>query len=179
MGTELPAVEVLDVFVLDDHGQLRAPAPAAPDPPELRRAAHDAVRHLQEVKATPGHRLGSDPGTVIRLGLGEEIYQPVLIRAEDALARLEDGVLFTGLPGFDVDLDSRQVRGWTATWDAQLDTGPPRGNRAAVLRVRPTPSRTVTVIELVPVRPRRFATRSFVRVGVQAIAELGGRLRAA
>ncbi len=178
MATELPDVEVMDVFVLDEHGRLRTPAPIESDPADVRASAHDAVRQLQAVRATPGHRLGGEPMTVMRAGVGEEISQPVLVDADVALERLADGDLLAELPRLRVDLGSRRLRGSTATWTAHLDTGPPRGERSAVLRLRPTPSRTVTIIELVPVRPRRFGTGSFVRLGVVAVAELADSLRA-
>jgi hypothetical protein len=179
MTTEPPDVEVLDVFVLDDHGQLRTPPPTGADVPGLRHAAQDAVRHLQAVKATPGHRLGNEFAAITRAGASEEVIHPVLIDADRAVARLCAGDALASLPDLWIDLDSRQVDGSSVTWDARLDTGAPRGERAAFLRLRPTPARTVTIIELIPVRPRRFGLGSFVRRGVVAVSHLEAVLRSA
>ena len=179
MARELPDVEVVDVFVVDEHGRLRSPPVDVAGPTELRTAGHTAVRHLKTVKATPGHRLGTDPTVVVRTGRGEEISQPVLLSADAVLDRLDDPDLLADLPALDVDVDSVARRGAAVQWRTHLAVGRPSAPRPAMLQIRPTPAGNVSIIELVPERPRRFGTRTFVRVGVPAIAELGARLRAA
>lgn len=60
-------------------------------------------------------------------------------------------------------------------WRARLRTGVV-GGRLAVLHIRSTPSANLTVLELIPERPRWFGTRRFVTSGVRCIDELAKRI---
>ena len=61
------------------------------------------------------------------------------------------------------------------SWSATLHTGRV-ARRAATLRLRPSPSNRLTLIELVPTRAPYYRTDAFVRVGVPAVRELCMRL---
>ena len=62
------------------------------------------------------------------------------------------------------------------SWKASVHTGRFRRRRPAELTVHPSPSSNLTVLELIPDRPRRFRTKRFVHTGVEAVDLLGRRL---
>lgn len=177
MATELPDVEVVEVFVVDEHGQLVAPLPPS-DTADPRAVGEAIARQLRDVKATPGHRIGKQASPVVRNGLGEDISQPVLAPADRVLDRMfGEPALLDGLPALHIAGEGSRGDDHSATWPVALDTGPPSGRRDAVLAIHASPSQNLTILELVPSRPRRFRTKTFVRLGVTAIAELATRLR--
>ncbi|MEM8704898.1 MAG: hypothetical protein AAGE98_00460, partial [Actinomycetota bacterium] len=117
--------------------------------------------------------------TVVRNGLGEDVSQPVLASAGPVLDRLfDDPAVLADLPALEIRGHGRRTDDLAATWNVDLVTGPPSGRREAVLAVHASPSQNITMLELVPRRPRRLRTTTFVRLGVGAIAELATRLRA-
>ncbi|MEO0493237.1 MAG: hypothetical protein AAF081_07465 [Actinomycetota bacterium] len=178
MTAELPDVEVFEVFVFDEHGHLATPSPEPVDGIDPRLLAGQVGERLREVKATPGHRIGRRSAPVIRNGLGEDICQPVLAPALSVLDRLFDSPdLLGGLPALEIDGPGVRTDATSAVWEVALQTGPPTGRRDAQLAVHASPSCNLTIIELVPRRPRRVRTKTFVRLGVAAIAELAERLR--
>jgi hypothetical protein len=78
-------------------------------------------------------------------------------------------------PCLQVDRDSLAARHNELRWDARLRTMPWR-RRAAHLRVYGSPSANVTVLTLSPLRPRKVATRAFLRRGMRAMTALRDQL---
>lgn len=171
-------IDVLDVFVIDGDGTLHSRVAQPPDSADVRAAGRAALEQLQSVKAAPGYRLGSERGTVVRSGTGEEVSHSVLLSSEHVRGRLRDAILID-LPGLRVDLSSRRDVGAAMQWACRVDGGPLVGRRRATLLVRPTPADNVTMIDLVPARRHRVGAAAFVRIGVEAATELARRLRAA
>lgn len=134
----------------------------------------DAAR---EVKATSGPRLGDGGARTTRTGSREEVVAPVMIRPQIVMTALRQGQVFEDdAGGIHILHDSIETNGMSCTWMATLRTGRFR-ERKATLRIGPSPSGNVTVLQLVPQSPRRIRTRSFVEAGVPAIKELCEQLR--
>lgn len=178
---DLPDVEVIDVFVVDEAGSL-VPLGSERDSDgdlptlDLRALGDDVVRQLREFRAAPGVRPGVQLGTVVRAGHREEICQPVFVPPVAAHHIFLSDVLFADRSCLDVDVASRTISGDSVTWQATVRTGRFRRPRAAELCVHPSPSSNLTVLELIPDRPRRFRTKQFVGAGVEAVDNLGRRL---
>lgn len=180
-AAELPDVEVLDVFVVDETCELVTFDPnvhvgADLRTIDLRALGDDVVRQLREFRAAPGVRPGVQLTTVVRSGHREEICQPVLVPPNAAQHIFLTDVLFADHTRIDVDESSRRVEGDTVTWQAKVPVGRFIRARRAELTVHPSPSSNLTVLELIPQRPRRFRTKRFVRAGVEAVDGLGRRL---
>ncbi len=174
---------LMDVFVVDASGELLSYDPSA-DPAnedpllDLKAIGVDAVRQLREVRATAGQRPGALTAGTARDGHREEIFQPVFVSPLAARRIfLTDAPFGTGSQGMHVDRSSRRDLGDTLTWQVSVRTGRWRRPRPALLYVHPSPSANLTVLELIPDRPRRFRTKCFIRVGVIAVDNLGVRLR--
>lgn len=173
---------LIDVFVVDASGGLSPYDPAA-DPAneepllDLKAISVDAVRQLREIRATTGQRPGVLTAGAARDGHREEIFQPVFVpplAARDIF--LTDALFGAGNPRMDIDRSSRRDLGDTLTWRVKVHIGRWRRSRPALLYFHPSPSANLTVLELIPDRPRRFRTKHFIRVGVIAIDTLGLRL---
>ena len=106
---------------------------------------------------------------------------PLAIAPRRALALTEeDRLLEEPLGALVVEPDPAPSRRVSAelerrSWRAMLRTGP-FARRGATLRLRPSPSNRLTLIELVPTRAPHFRTDAFVRAGVPAVRELSIRL---
>ena len=129
-------------------------------------------------RARPGLRPGGYEDRPERHGGREDVVAPVPVLPGVASRALHDGdVLRRPLPGLEIDLDSVAIDARGSAWDATVRCGPlGRRRRRATLRAYPSPSANLTVLELIPVRPRLLPTRAFIRAGVPAIATLGNRL---
>ncbi len=128
-------------------------------------------------RLTPGARLGQAVDEPRRSGFPEEIlvtlHADPVTTAERALA----GTAFRSAPRLRVDRSTLRVRRNDVLWRCTLRIGPLR-RRPAMVRLYGSPSANVTVLTLSPERPRRVATRRFLRVGLRAMTELRDRLAA-
>ena len=131
-------------------------------------------------RARPGRRPGGYEDRKGRSGGREDVMTPVAVLPGIASRVLHSGALFQHpIPGLSVDRESLESDAGGSSWKATVECGRFRRRpRKATLRAYPTPSLNLTVLELVPTRPRLIHTRSFVDVGVQAIVTLSERLAA-
>ncbi len=161
-----------------------APDGVTPVGDQLRKAVtvlHDGIDHARQFHAKAGPRMGLHPTTVAisREGTKSEIIRPVLLDPWQAWEVARSGRLFAQpIPRLSVDQGPKPSLATYPVWTASLRTGWVK-HRAAQLQVSASPSFNVTVLELVPARPRRTGNRSFLRVGLPVIEELARRLEAA
>lgn len=160
--------------------------PIEPSPPlsteEVLRTTYNALAlafdQVKDRRATPGFRPGGVGDRPDRRGVLGEVITPVLVRPSLAATMAVEGALFSPpLPGMAVDDHSLDVSRRGLTWQVTLRTGL-TGRRQATLRIQPSPSANLTVIELIPNRPRRLSERAFVRAGIDVMDQLSSRLRA-
>lgn len=174
MSSDLPDVEVLDLFVIDDDGHLATAEPwqrssTSPAQPPIELEPHEP---LPKVRSGPTGSVVPAP-PVRTLGL-YDVFQAVAVEPVDAHHALQAGHPFGAVPGIEIDDTSLVVDGPTITWQVRLRTGVGRW-RDAELLVHPSPSWVLTVIELRPTGRRR-ASRRFVRAGVATVGRLADRL---
>jgi hypothetical protein len=167
-------------WIGDDGEPVAPPQPTETDAAEaLSDIGHWLAHRIdvaRDVKAAPGPRLGPEVDQTRRTGSAEEVVAPVLIRPQVAVTAVRRGeVADDHVGGMRIQHDSIQTNGTSCTWQATLRTGLFR-ERKATLRISPSPSGNVTVLQLVPRSPRRIRTRSFVEAGVPAIQELSEQL---
>ena len=172
------------VVLLGDDGEELPPGPGvgSADRHVLRETGQwltEQVEHAREFHASPGPRLGPAEDTTQRRGTSEEVLIPLAIPPRTALALATEGqVLHEPLGALVIEPDPARHRAAETgrrSWSATLHTGRV-ARRAATLRLRPSPSNRLTLIELVPTRAPHFRTDAFVRAGVPAVRELGTRL---
>ncbi len=176
------ATDEIIMFVLGDDGE---PDLGAPPPlPSLRERLGlvptvPPVADIDQTqpRLTPGARLGQAVDEPRRSGFPEEIL--VTLHADPATTaeRALAGTAFRSAPRLLVDRSSLRVRRNDVLWRCTLRTGPWR-RRPATVRLYGSPSANVTVLTLSPERPRRVATRGFLRVGLRVMTELRDRLAA-
>jgi len=151
-----------------------------PPQPEHGADAGEAIRGLAqwlthrvevaaEVKAVAGPRLGYNPNRTDRKGSDEDVVTPVLLRPIEALS------VSSGDNFFDPPPQRLRVDPSWQSWVVTLRTGW-FATRKAALRIGSSASGNLTVVQLVPYRPRRFRTSAFVTAGVPAVKELCDRL---
>lgn len=175
-----PERDPLEVVLLNPDGtELVRPGQGHGDAvarPDLGAAVAAGIRQLGRTTAAPGPRVGGTADRVGRQGCDEEVVTPVLMPPDSAALTMVAADFFR-LPaaGLTVDPASLEVDRGGLRWRARLRTGP-LGRRRANLRLYPSPSRNLTVLELIPQSRRPFRTRSFVRWGVPAVGELAARL---
>jgi hypothetical protein len=170
----------------DEAGEHRRSVPdgVAPVGDQLRKAVtalHGGIDQARQFHAKAGPRMGSHPTTVAttREGTKSEIIRPVLLDPWQAWELAGSGRLFdTPIPRLSIDHVASPAQSTYPVWTASLRTGWVK-HRAARLQVSASPSFNVTVLELIPVTPRRTGSRSFLRVGLPVIEELARRLEAA
>ncbi|MGI9605736.1 MAG: hypothetical protein ACR2P0_06310 [Acidimicrobiales bacterium] len=169
-------------WIGDDGDLIEAPQPLEPvDPAEAVREASLWLAHqissAAEVTATPGPRLGpTSDQAPRRTGSREEVMAPLLLRPSFALARARRGDMFARPFGrVRVLPQSMASDGSWFSWTAIVRTRLVR--RKATLRIGPSPSGNVTVLQLVPQKPRRHRTRSFVAAGIPALEGIASQLR--
>lgn len=134
------------------------------------------LEHVRDVHAATGQRLGPVTDRPDRRGASEEVLVPLLLDPARAAEAVLDGSLFESPLGqLWVIPESMCSDHRGLSWEARVRTGL-FTRRAATLRLYPSPSANVTVLELIPDRPRLVRTRAFVRVGVGAMRELALRL---
>ncbi|HEX4980716.1 MAG TPA: hypothetical protein VFV63_03420 [Ilumatobacteraceae bacterium] len=167
-------------------GEHRRPAPGGDTPvgDQLRKAVtvlHGGLEHARRFHAKSGPRMGPHPTTVAttREGTKSEIIRPVLLDPWQAWEVAGSGRLFAEpIPRLKIDRGPKPSPSTYPVWTASLRTGWVK-HRAAQLQVSASPSFNVTVLELIPVTPRRTGSRSFLRVGLPVVEELARRLEAA
>ena len=124
--------------------------------------------------------MGSLPAAVAttREGTKSDIIRPVLLDPWQAWEVAGSGELFAEpIPRLSIDRGPTPAQSTYPVWTASLRTGWVK-HRSAQLQVSASPSFNVTVLELIPARPRRTGNRSFLRVGLPVIEELARRLEA-
>ncbi len=133
---------------------------------------------LPSYRARPGQRPGGYQDRKGRSGGQEDVMTPVPVLPGIASRALHSGVVFSQpIPGLLIDETSLESDARGSSWKATVECGRFRRRpRKATLRAYPTPSLNLTILELVPTRPRLIHTRSFVQVGVGAIVTLSERL---
>ncbi len=173
---ELPEVEV---FVPGPDGEPLEVAEAAGAQEVLRElgtSLTQGLHQLGELHAAQGTRLGSSVDRATRDGSREDVMTPLLLDPSRAFAAIGHGTMFDPpLPLVDIDSASLEVDSRGVSWRAVVRTGRYR-RRPATLRLYSSPSANLTVVELVPDKPRWIWTWSFVRAGVAAVDELADRL---
>ncbi len=192
----------VEVFGVRSDGELiplrsgfsRTRNPARPEP-QAPSVDSDRVWILGPVRDDPGEgrsgnasshaRRAGRPGGYrdrpTRDGGREDVVAPVPVLPGRASRALHTGELFDDpLPGLRVDVESLVVGAHGSSWDATVSWGRlRRRTRRATLRAYPSRSANLTVLELVPTRPRLIHTRAFIRAGVPAIATLCSRINRA
>ncbi len=134
------------------------------------------LEHLREFHAASGQRMGPSTDRPDRRGACEEVLVPLLLDPARAAAAAADGSLFSAPLGrLQVSPATLCADDRGLSWAAGVRTGW-FTRRAATLRMYPSPSANVTVLELIPDRPRLLRTRAFVRAGVESMRELATRL---
>lgn len=166
----LPDIEVLDLFVVDDDGQLASAEPWqwSSTPPEQPAGEVDPTEPAPKRRPVTGGRATPAPPVRV-LGL-YDVFQAVAINPTRSAQLLQADEPFAGVAGIDIDAGSRTIEGASLTWQVRLRVATGRW-RDAELLVHPSPSWVVTVVELRPASKRR-ATRAFIRAGVEVVGEL-------
>lgn len=167
---------------VDEH-DVPIEAPLDADGPELGDVlatvgawVAERVDDAPELKAAAGPRLGPAQERSKRSGSVEEVCAPVPIRPRIAHQAIRQRDVFNDVRRIiDIDVDSFENQGNWCSWLASVRTGPLR-RRDATLRIGPSPSGNLTVLQLMPQETRRIYTRAFVRAGVQAVDEIGRSL---
>jgi hypothetical protein len=180
-----PAGEPIEVILLNPDGTPlgtsadRGPGGLGPEDeprPDIGATVAAGIRQLGRTTAAPGHRAGGTSDRVTRQGCDEEVVTPVHVSPDVAAVTMADRRFFShSQSGLRVDTTSLKVDRYGLRWRATLRTGQ-IATRSANLRLYSSPSRNITVLELIPDARRLIRTRSFVRRGVPAVAELAARL---
>ncbi len=161
---------------VDEHGEVLDPVESVESYVDIGHWLTHQIATAREGTATPGRRLGSTPEPPSRSGTKEEVVAPVALRPCAAINALTDGQLFEPpLDNLTIAPETLESRGFSCSWRATVRTSTFR-TRRATLRIGPSPSGNLTVLQLVPLRARRFRTSAFVEVGVSVIESLGQRL---
>ncbi len=159
--------------------------PIEPEPPrtteetlrDAYRVMHTALDRVKDRGPAPGFRPGGFADRPARQGRPGEVFTSLLVRPAAAVGVVSAGGLFDPpLRGVTVHEPVGDARGEELDWAVVVRTGLFARSRAT-LRLRPTPSANLTILELVPHRLIRWRVSAFERVGVAAVAELAARLR--
>ncbi|MEO0493238.1 MAG: hypothetical protein AAF081_07470 [Actinomycetota bacterium] len=174
-------VEVLDVFVVGDDGELATAAwweRPAPAPARSPTATDDVPAALPQPATTPpAAGSGSAPAatpSVVRTVGEYDVWRAVVVEPSFATARCLDGSAFRDIAGLSMDPEPVRVEGQTSVWNVRIRVGAGR-SRAAELLVHPSPSWVLTVVELRP-RSIRRGRRRFIRAGLGVVDRLSERL---
>jgi hypothetical protein len=175
---DLPPIEI---FGIDADGELaplaRGVVVEADVWRNLGEAAAKKAHQAGNLKARPGPRIGGSADRSDREGGREDVVMPVPMKPYEAGSALATADFFARpLPHLVVDPVSLEVDHRGYTWRAEVRCRRLAPSRPATLRVYPSPSGNLTIVELVPTRPGRIPTSSFIRAGVEALTALGLRL---
>ena len=129
---------------------------------------HRPVRHLR-----PG---GAAPAAPPRQGQRGEVVQPVMVRPDAAVERARSGALLVPeIRRLRVVTQHPDDSDGVVSWAVEV-THWPIGRSDAVLRVGPTPSGNLTVVEILPAPIHWIRRRTFERSGIRIALELSRRL---
>lgn len=176
-----PEVEELVIWFPGPDGKPIEPSPP-PSLDEVLRTAYATVAKVfdqaKNRRATPGFRLGGGGDRPDRRGVLGEIITSVLISPSLTSAMVAEGNLFSPpLARITVDHRSLDASPLGLTWQVTVRTGVVT-KRKATLRIEPSPSANLTILQLIPNSPRWLRERAFVRAGIKAMDQLSSRLRA-
>ena len=166
-------------FVGDDGAPMaQYDHPEEPRPPLAERLGiaptDPPIPDIDQTKSNlvPGMRPGQGVDKPRRTGFHEEILVTLHADPVDSIqTALTSDALSAAAPRLRVDGDSLAARRNELRWTASLRTVLWRRRRAH-LRVYGSPSANVTVLTLSPLRPRKVATRTFLRRGMRAMTDL-------
>lgn len=166
-------------YWIDDDGEPLAP-PEPLDPAEALRDVGEWFSHqierARQTEAAPGARFGQAADQAQRTGSSEDVVVALPVRSSAAAAAARRGAVFDPpLRRLRIEIGSLEIHGGSCSWQATVRTGLYR-KRTATLRIDPSPSGILTILQLVPESACRFRTHSFVRAGVPALRELSERL---
>ncbi len=144
------------------------------------RAALDDEREREDYRRhRPGDRKVQGIGRPARTGYRDEIV--VTLRSDPMRAVTEAiggaGVFQPPIARLDVDEASRATTRYELRWPVTIRVWPWQ-RRRAVLRLYASPSLNVSVLSLLPERPRSIARTRFLRVGLRVMNELRDRVDA-
>jgi hypothetical protein len=167
---------------IDDDGEPIEPlgTPEPVNPTEALRDVGEWLSHqierARETEAAPGPRFGQAADQAQRTGSSEDVVVAVPLRWSAAAAQARRGEVFDPpLRHLRIEIGSLEIHGDSCSWQATVRTGLYR-KRTATLRIDPSPSGILTILQLVPASVCRFRTQSFVRAGVPALREFSERL---
>jgi hypothetical protein len=167
------------VFVPGPDGEPLVFAPPPTPGEALQHMADQLGDRLEKVKdlhATPGQRLGTTGDRPERRGAREEVVTPLLIDpAASSRTAASPDFFDPPIDRIDIDTDSIRIDTQGLSWRCVVRTGL-LSRRSCTLGLYPSPSANITVLELIPDRPRAVHSRAFVHRGVRALRDLGQRL---
>lgn len=169
-------------YWIDDNGEAIGPiGPSELANPvealqEVGQWCSHQIDKAREIEARPGPRFGQPADQVQRTGSSEDVVAALRVSPAVVVAVARRGDIFDPpLKCLTVKIDSLEISGRSCSWQATLKTGRYR-RRPATLRIEPSPSGVLTILQLVPASSRRYRTRSFVTAGALAVSQLSDRL---
>jgi hypothetical protein len=137
---------------------------------------NDRLEKVKDLHASPGQRLGATGDRPERRGAHEEVLTPLLIDPAVSSRTAASADFFDPpIDRMDIDADSIRIDTQGLSWPCVVQTGL-LTRRSGTLALYPSPSANITVLQLIPDRPRAVRSRAFVRRGVRALQDLGQRL---
>jgi hypothetical protein len=180
VAEELPTIEVLWV---DDAGALFDEMGARVEPlwagePRARVCEPDPGVDFGVGSNPTASRvvIGATPrvGAVSRLHARDEVRAPVLADPRRIVAMaVSGGLRGWRTPWMRLDATSMELESkWGVAWRVRVGLFPGRFGRAAMLRIYPSPSMNLTIVQLLPQRRRRVPAPTFVHLGVRSVRRL-------
>ncbi len=172
--------EIVMFFLGPDGAPVEPHAPPAPRTlgeiyRSWRAALDDEREHGEFHRRRPPDRKVQGIGRPGRTGYRDEIV--VTLRADpmQAVTEAVRGDLFDPpIARLEVDPESLESSRYELCWRATIRTGTRR--RAAKVRLYASPSLNVSVLSLLPARPRAIARTGFLRVGLRVMNQLRDRI---
>ena len=158
-----------------DHGEATSQVVGADRLAQVVTVVADTVEQVREQRRTERMAAGSG-GTTLFPERQARVIQATQVRFADVLAVLAQGVATPGLR-LDSTVPTAQHGIAVFTGRLRMRSGPVA--RRVELRVYPTQSSNLTVLELQPQRTWMPQTRRYLRAGVPAITDLTDRIERA
>ena len=172
MTTTPPPIEV---FGIGPDGELVPLGPSENQP--AKQGDLQELFYGPLYQAKPGVRPGGFADRPERNGGREDVVAPVPVDPIHALRALSGGGIFSQpISEVMVDVSSLKIDPRGLSWVVSVDCGRLGGRRQASLWAYSSPSSNLTVLELVPARPRLIFTNAFIDAGVRAVSTLSLRL---